>query len=49
MAALSGRRMHQPIPLAAGYVGSLYPALADGRMILRTPDRLVCFDFRVER
>ena len=34
------------LTLATGYCGSVVPAIADGRMIIRTPDRLVCYDLR---
>lgn len=35
-----------PAELATGYCGSILPALADGRMFLRAPNRLLCYDLR---
>jgi outer membrane protein assembly factor BamB len=33
-------------PVAVGYVVSILPAFADGRMFVRTNDRIVCYDLR---
>ena len=34
------------LDLATGYCGSVVPVIADGRLIIRSPDRLLCFDLR---
>lgn len=34
------------LDLATGYCGSLLPAIADGRMVIRSPSRLLCYDLR---
>lgn len=34
------------LDLATGYCGSVVPVISDGRMIIRSPDRLLCFDLR---
>jgi hypothetical protein len=35
-----------PSDLATGYCGSILPALVDGRMLIRAPNRLLCYDLR---
>lgn len=35
-----------PTRLATGYCGSIMPALVDGRMLLRSSNRLLCYDLR---
>ena len=43
---LPGSASVWPLTLATGYCGSVVPAIVDGRMIIRAPDRLVCYDLR---
>ena len=44
--ALPGSARTLLAPFATGYCGSLLPALVDGRMLVRTRDRLLCLDLR---
>ena len=43
---LSGSAQVWRLSLATGYCGSVVPAIVDGRMIIRTPDRLLSYDLR---
>ncbi|GEM_PF-3279673 len=47
-ASLQGSAKIWHLDLATGYCGSVVPVIADGRMIIRSPDRLLCFDLRPE-
>ena len=35
-----------PLPLVSGYMCPVKPAIAGGRLFLRTLDKLVCYDLR---
>ncbi len=45
-AHLTGSAKVWYLDLATGYCGSVVPIIADGRLIIRAPDRLLCFDLR---
>lgn len=47
-AQLTGSATDWRLTLATGYCGSVVPAIVDGRMVIRTPDRLIAFDLRTE-
>jgi hypothetical protein len=45
-ATMTGSAKPWIMSLATGYCGSVVPAVADGRMVIRTPDRLLRYDLR---